>query len=176
MKFVSRLYLFCAILAEFILVLIDFQGENQIHWSILAGLGLLYVYMILRYAVVGKSGYRVKTIVLILVAVLSLIAVDFFIGYRGWSIDYAITGGLLLVDVIIIGLMIGNRRRWQTYMTTQISMIFLSIVPVVLYLMGVASNIKLAFLPLAVSVFLFVGTLMIGGRKAVQELYRRFYI
>ena len=176
MKFVTRLYLFCALVVEFLLVTIDFHGENQVHWSILVGLGLLYVYTVLRYAVLGKSGYRAKTIVLVLLAVLLTVAVDFITGYRGWSVDYVASGGILLVDVIIIILMIWNRRNWQSYLMWQIAMILFSVVPAVLYLAGLEHNFIMAFLPLIASVFLFLGTWMIGGRRASQELYRRFHI
>ena len=42
LKFATRLYLFCALVVEFLLIVIDFHGENQVHWSVLVGLGLLY--------------------------------------------------------------------------------------------------------------------------------------
>ena len=176
LKFATRLYLFCALVVEFLLIVIDFHGENQVHWSVLVGLGLLYVYTVLRYAVLGKSGYRAKTIVLVLLAVLITVAVDFITGYRGWSVDYVASGGILLVDVIIIALMIWNRRNWQSYIMWQITMILFALIPAVLYLIGLEHNFIMAFLPLIVSVFLFIGTLMIGGRRAGQELYRRFHI
>jgi len=176
LKFATRLYLFCALVVEFLLVVIDFNGENQVHWSVLVGLGLLYIYTVLRYAVLGKSGYRAKTIVLVMLAVLLTVAVDFITGYRGWSVDYVASGGILLVDVIIIVLMICNRRNWQSYLMWQIAMILFSVIPAVLYLMGLENNFIMAFLPLSVSVFLFLGTLIIGGRRASQELYRRFHI
>ena len=174
--FACRLYLFCALVIEFLLLMIDFNSEAQVHWSILVGLGLLYIYTVLRYAVLGKSGYRAKTIVLVLLAVLLTVAVDFITGYRGWSVDYVASGGILLMDVTIISLMIFNRRNWQSYMMWQLSTIFLSLIPAALYLAGIESNAYMAFLPLVVSVFLFLGTLMIGGRRASQELYRRFHI
>jgi len=176
MKFATRLYLFCALVVEFFLIVIDFNGDNQVHWSVLVGLGLLYVYTVLRYAVLGKSGYRAKTIVLVLLAVLITVVVDFITGYRGWSVDYVASGGILLVDVIIISLMIWNRRNWQSYLMWQIAMILFSLIPAILYLIGLERNFIMAFLPLIVSVFLFIGTLMIGGRRAGQELYRRFHI
>lgn len=176
MLFACRLYLFCAIVVEFLLAWIDFAGENQVHWSILTGLGLLYVYIVLRYAVLGKSGYRAKTIVLVLFGVLLTIVVDFTTGYSGWSVDYVATGSILSVDATIIVLMACNRRNWQSYLMWQIIMIIFSIIPATLYWCGLEQNFYMAFLPLVVSVFLFVGTLMIGGRRATQELYRRFHI
>ncbi len=174
--FASRLYLFCAIVLEFVLVMIDFSRESQIRWSVLVGLGLLYIYTVIRYAIIGKSGYRAKTIVLVLLAVLLAVVVDFVTGYRGWSVDYVASGGILLVDAVIIVLMILNRRNWQSYMMWQITMILFSLVPAVLYWIGIEKNETMTFLPLIVSVFLFLGTLMIGGRRAWQELYRRFHI
>lgn len=176
LKFAIRLYLFCAIVVEFVLIMIDFNSETQVHWSILAGLGLLYVYTVLRYAVLGKSGYRAKTIVLVLLAVLITVAVDFVTGYRGWSVDYVVSGGILLMDAVIMVLMIFNRRNWQSYMMWQLSTIFLSLIPPALYWVGMENNVYMAFLPVVISVFLFLGTLIIGGSRASQELYRRFHI
>lgn len=176
MLFVTRLYLFCAIVVEFLLVWIDFAGENQVHWSILVGLGLFYVYTVLHYAVLGKSGYRAKTIVLVLLAVLLTVVIDFITGYRGWSVDYVATSSILFVDLTIFILMFCNRRNWQSYLMWQIIMIVFSLIPATLYWIGLEHNFYMAFLPLIVSVFLFVGTWMIGGRRASQELYRRFHI
>lgn len=176
LKFATRLYLFCALVLETGLVLLDFNGNNQVHWSILAGLGLLYVYTVLRYAVLGKSGYRAKTIVLLLLAILLTVAVDFTTGYRGWSVDYVVSGGILLMDAVILLLMMINRRNWQSYMMWQLGTILFGLIPELLHFAGLENNNYMAFLPLAVSVFLFLGTLMLGGRRAGQELYRRFHV
>lgn len=173
---ISRLYLFCIVLIEFILIMLDFTKGEEINWSIVVGLILLYSYTVLRYAVIGKTGYQSKTIVLTLITVLVAIGVDFATGYRGWAVDYVISSGILLVDVGIIVLMIYNRRNWQSYMMAQIFMIMCSGIPVILYLLGLEKNVQMAFLPLVVSAFLFLGTIMIGGRRACLELKRRFHI
>ncbi len=173
---ISRLYLFCIVLIEFMLIMLDFTKGGEINWSIVVGLLLLYSYTVLRYAVIGKTGYQSKTIVLTLITVLVAIGVDFATGYRGWAVDYVISAGILLVDIGIIVLMIYNRRNWQSYMMAQIFMILCSCIPVILYLLGLERNVQMAFLPLVVSAFLFLGTIMIGGRRACLELKRRFHI
>lgn len=173
---ISKIYLFCAILTEAILVSINLLTDSKILWSAITGLGLLYVYMLLRFAILGKSGYKSKIIVLTLMAVLILVAIDFVTGYRGWSVDFAIPSSILLVDVGIIFLMIWNHRNWQSYMMWQIFMIICSLIPVILFVMGVETRPYMAFLPLAASVFLFLGTLIIGDRRARVELRRRFHI
>ena len=113
---------------------------------------------------------------LALFTVLMAVGIDFATGYRGWSVDYVISSGILLVDVCIIVMMICNRRNWQSYLMWQILMILLSLIPMSLYLFGLENIGELAFLPLLVSGFLFLGTMMIGGRRAWLELKRRFHI
>lgn len=176
MTLACNIYLFLAICAEAVMVYLDFQLESPIWWSVLVGLGLFYVYLVLRYAVVGKSGYRSKIITLSILAVLLAVGIDMASGYRGWSVDYVLPAGILLVDGVILWLMYFNRRNWQSYMMWQIFMILCSLIPSVLFLMGVEKNAYLAFLPLIVSALIFLGTLIIGSRRARTELYRRFHI
>jgi len=174
--FYCRIYLFCAILLETVLFCLNLYLDSEIWWSVITGLGLLYSYMVLRYAILGKSGYKSKIIILSLIAVLSAVAIDFVTGYRGWSVDYVLPGGIILMDVIIIGYMIYNRRNWQSYMMWQLLMVLCSLLPLFLYLTGLEHNICTAFLPMIVSAALFLGTIIIGDRRARVELKRRFHI
>jgi len=176
LKLFSRIYLFLAICVEAVLFGVNVLTESKIWWSAITGLVFLYFYMVLRYAILGKSGYRSKVFVLALLSVLCAVTIDFVIGYRGWSVDYVLPVGILLVDVFILGCMYYNRRNWQSYIMWQILMILCSLIPAVLYLMELENNLWLAFLPLAVSFAIFLGTIMIGDRRARMELLRRFHI
>ncbi len=173
---ISHIYLFCALLAEALLVYLNAVTSSEIWWCTITGLGLLYGYMLLRYAILGKSGYQSKAIVLVLIAVLMAVAVDFVVGYQGWSVNYVLPSGILFIDIGILALMCYNRRNWQSYMMWQLLMILCSIVPLVFSLVGIASSPVLGLIAFASSVFLFLGTLIIGDRKARTELKRRFHI
>lgn len=172
----SRIYLFCAILAEAVLIGINLLTDSQIWWSAITGLALLCGYTILRYAILGKAGYRAKILILALIGVSVAVATDVIIGYRGWSVDYVLPAGILLVDVIIAVYMICNHRNWQSYIMWQILMILCSFLPAILYLVELEHNQFMAFLPLAVSAALFLGTMIIGDRRARLELKRRFHV
>ena len=175
LKFAGRIYFFCALLMWGVLLCIDIMVDPQIWWSIIVGLGLLYSYLVLRYAVIGESGYRSKVIVLSVLAVLLAVVIDFTVGYRGWSVDYVLPGGIILMDGVVLGCMICNRRRWYSYLMWQLLMILCGLIPVGLYLAGLEHNEYLAFLPLAVSAAIFLGTVIIGDRAARMELVRRFH-
>ena len=137
---------------------------------------MLYGYLVLRYAILGKSGYKGKIIVLTLIAILMVVAIDFVVGYRGWSVNYALPSAILLVDAGILILMCINRRNWQSYMMWQIFMILCSIVPVILIFTGIVTAQLFALIAFAFSLFLFLGTLIIGDRRARVELKRRFHV
>lgn len=176
MMLISRIYLFCALLAEVLLVYLNIVLESRIWWCSITGLCFFYGYMLIRYAILGKSGYMQKMIILTIIAVLMIIAVDFVVGYQGWSVNYALPAGILLIDFGIVILMITNRRNWQSYMMLQLFMILCSMIPFVFLLLGIVTVPYLVLLAFAFSLFLFLGTLIIGDRRARVELKRRFHI
>ena len=172
----SRIYLFVAILVEALLFYLNVLSDSEMFWSAIPGLAMLYGYLVLRYAILGKSGYKGKIIVLTLIAILMVVAIDFVVGYRGWSVNYALPSAILLVDAGILILMCINRRNWKSYMMWQIFMILCSVVPLVLYAVGIVTAPLLALLAFAFSTALFLGTLIIGDRRARTELRRRFHV
>ena len=172
----SRIYLFVAILVVALLIFLNVLSDSEMFWSAIPGLAMLYGYLVLRYAILGKSGYKGKIIVLTLIAILMVVAIDFVVGYRGWSVNYALPSAILLVDAGILILMCINRRNWQSYMMWQIFMILCSVVPLVLYAVGIVTAPLLALLAFAFSTALFLGTLIIGDRRARTELRRRFHV
>ena len=176
LKLFSRIYLFCAILLQAALFGINLLTESEIWWSGITGLVFLYFYLVLRYAILGKSGYRNKVILIAAISILGAFVIDVVIGYRGWSVDYVLPVGILVVDVIVLICMACNRRNWQSYMMWQILMILCSIIPALLYAKELEQNPYLAFLPLEVSGMIFLGTVIIGDRRARMELIRRFHI
>ena len=104
-----------------------------------------------------------------MIAILILIAIDFVNGYRGWSVRYVFPAAIILVDAGILILMCVNRRNWQSYIMWQIFMILCSFVPIILYLTGIIYVPYLALAALGTSVFLFLGTLIIGDSQGGTE-------
>jgi hypothetical protein len=172
----SRIYLFLAVVAEIVLVNICMLTDVESIVYIISGMIMLYGYIIIRYAILGTSGYRAKTIVLIILAVLMLIAIDVLHGYNGWSVNYVFPSGIILVDVGILLVMAVNYKNWQSYMLQQILTILCSIAALILCKVGVITSPILSIVAMNISLIIFLGTLIIGGRRARVELYRRFHI
>lgn len=161
----SRIYLFVAILVEALLIYLNVLSDSEMFWSAIPGLAMLYGYLVLRYAILGKSGYKGKIIVLTLIAILMVVAIDFVVGYRGWSVNYALPSAILLVDAGILILMCINRRNWQSYMMWQIFMILCSVVPLVLYAVGIVTGAASCLAGVCIFYGTVLGTLIIGDRR-----------
>ena len=76
--------------------------------------------MVLRFAVIGKSGHRAKIIVLAFLAVAIMVALDYIRGFNGWSINYVFPSAVIAVDVGILLLIFINKRNWQSYVMPEL--------------------------------------------------------
>ena len=175
-RILENLFLFLSILIECLLVFINYNADPQVPWSIVVGLVFIYANIVLRLAIVGKSGYMFKTISLIILAVAMMLGIDYVTGYRGWSLDFVVPSAILVVDLVIFLLILINRRNWQSYMMTEILTILLSLIPVILRLTGMIHFKYLVWIAFGTSAFLFLGTLILGDQRARTELKRRFHV
>ena len=172
----SRIYLFACILVEVVLYSINYYDKYKIGWSIIVGLCLFYGYLLIRFAILGKTGYRLKVAVLAVIAILIMVAIDFLVGYHGWSVNFALPGIVLALDVAIIVLMIANRRNWQSYIMWQLAMLLVCLAMFIMYLFEIITVPYVLVAAFFVTGGLFLGTLIIGDRRARVELKRRFHI
>ena len=172
----SRIYFFLAAVIEIILINICMLSEVQSLVYIISGLVLLFGYIVIKYAILGTSGYIAKTVVLTVIAVIMFVAIDFSVGYNGWSVNYVFPSGILLIDAGILVLMVINRKNWQSYLMLQIFMVVCSCAAVVLNAFQIITAPFVSIVALNISVILLVGTVIIGGRRSRVELKRRFHI
>lgn len=174
--FLSKVYLFAAILSEVIMFGINYVDKYKIGWSLIAGLGLLYGYIVIRLAILGQAGHKLKIISLSAIGIIMMILVDFVIGYHGWSVNYVLPSCVIVLDIGIAVLMLVNRRNWQSYIMWQLLMLLVCGGMILLYFLGIITNPYVVGVAVPVTVFLFLGTIIFGDRRARVELYRRFHI
>lgn len=86
MMLLSRIYLFVAIVAEAVLVAVNHYGDFETAWSLVTGLIFFYGYLVVRFAILGKTGYIAKTIVLCFNCHIDIDRNRFVEWLRGWSV------------------------------------------------------------------------------------------
>lgn len=149
---------------------------GDLWWSLVLGMGLIYVNGLLRITILGKSDYLFKLLSAIFLALIVLLEVDWLTGYHGWGANFAFPTAIIALDIGILILMLINRRNWQSYIMVQVVALLLSGVAVILILTEVITFPYLAAVAAAFSLFIFLGTMIIGDRRAREEIKRRFHI
>ena len=175
-KLISNIALFGIILVSAGLGIANYVGGGW-PWCVIPIASMWCLYMVLQLVILSSKGYRIKILAPVILGILLVIIIDICTGSFGWSVNYVLPGGVLLADVIITIMMIINNKRWQSYIIMQIGMIAVSVIPLVLWMMpGMITKPLLSLVAFGVSLFLFLGTLIIGDRTARSELKRRFHI
>ncbi|MGN0343029.1 MAG: DUF6320 domain-containing protein [Roseburia sp.] len=176
MRMVSNVMLFLIIVIAAVVTYINYACTNGFWWSFIVDAGLVYVYLVFRFVILGNSGYRVKMMGMTLVSILYLLLIDWVTGYRGWALNFVLPGAILVLDLGIFVLMFVNLRNWQSYLPLQLWMVVCSLVPGLFCLIHWITLPVLSVVAFGVSLFLFLGTLIIGDRRARTELKRRFHV
>ena len=171
-RFLMRISLFVSVITMLLLGVINYLTYAGLMWSVICDAGILYFLLTLRYTLFNQDeGHTMKIMVQSLAAILLCILIDHILGYRGWSVNYAIPCAILLVDTGIIVLMIVNMQNWQSYILLQLGMIVIAGIQMIL-----VTRPLLSLIALVSSGVLFLGTVLLGDRRAKNELKRRFHI
>ena len=173
---IRRIVLFLSIVAMGGMFIALYMGADIFNWTIVVGLILLYVNVTIYMTITDKIGYMFKTLFLTISVVLILIGIDYYTGYNRWSLDYTLPSSVIFLNVSCIGLMIINHRNWQSYISLQLFNIAWSVILFVLLRLEIIRVPILVLIAMAMSVFLFAGTIIFGGKRASDELKRRFFI
>ena len=176
LQLIVRIVIFTAIVAEVIVLIVNYMTFNGVYWSIIVGLGLLYGCATLLYSVLERKSMQRIIQVQMLLALLLVILLDVVLGYKGWSFKYVIPLILMGVDLGIVVLMFVGIDGWQTYIMTEIVTFLLSIVLMILHFTHLVSTSYFTIISLAVTGLILLGTIMFGQNMISNEIKRRFRI
>ncbi len=176
LKRLINIVTYFAVVLEIIFIIVNYYNLKDVKWSVITGVSILYLILTLQYTFTKRNGHIFKIFVQIFAAIILLIVIDFAIGYTGWSLNIGLPVIILVLDFIIVLCMLVNFKNWPSYMLIQVFTLFMSIVQMILYLTGVVEEIVLSWTSFGVSAIIFTFCVVIGGKKAKDELKRRFFI
>ncbi len=177
LELIGRIVLFLDIVLGALAVLVNYMQEGTIWWSGIVVGGLGYMLLILFFFIENEhAGYRSKALTGVACGAAYMVLIDYILGFRHWSLNYGIPSALMIMDVMIVAVMFVNLRNWQSYLLFQIFMILCSGVCVLLSLFGVIERPLMSYTAFGVSIVLFLAAFIIGGRRARNELKRRFHV
>ncbi len=174
-RIAGNIFILIALVLEVLLILINYVTSTHVWWSLICGVGLVYACVTLKNMFSDNSGHVMKLFVQSVGAIILALVIDYILGYRAWSVNYAIPTAILTVDGSVVLLMIINRKNWQSYILMQILMIVVSVIMVLLIGADIVTKPVLTLVAAGVSLGAFVCTYIIGYKKAEVEIKRRFH-
>ncbi len=173
---IARIYLTAAIMISGISIAVNYLKTPDVLWCLVVIGGLILTYLSLKVLVEYEFGYHVRVYTTVFAALGYMILIDAVFGFQRWSLNYLFPVMILGIELAAMILMITNFRNWQSYLSWQMFMIGLSILAVILGHFGIITRPRMSWITLGISIFIFIGTVIIGGRRARTELKRRFHI
>ena len=174
----GRILLFLSLVLEAALILVNYLTFSSFPkcWSAITGGIIAYLILTLWDLLSRRQGHIQKIYMHIFVVMGLLLLIDVSLGWKGWSLEFGLPCMIYgLVAAIVICMAI-NSSSWQNYVLMQLAAVCLSVIDVVLHFTGFFHHIVLAWTAFGLSVLLWSGTMIIGDRKAQNELKRKFHI
>lgn len=159
-----------------ILGMINYAAYSGFMWSAIAIGMITYIAVTMRYFLMShvNLGFQIK--IQIIGALLLLLLIDYMTGYKGWSVDYAIPGTILLANTIMIFLTIKNPINWQSYFMCQFTLTIFSVIPIILWAVGLIGHLVMAMMTFILSSLILLVVVILYGRNVKDELIRRFHL
>ena len=174
MRLALRIVTFCAIVGSLVLGIVNYLTYRGVKWSLVSVAAIIYLYLTFAVTVQPLSDEQEKILFQGIISMALALAVDFSLGYRGWSVNIAIPVIMIVVDVVFFVMMLVRRRDWRSYVIPQIELTLLAAVLLLLVSMDVVTRKALAMVAVFVIVVQLFGVFLIGGRSTTLELNRRF--
>ena len=171
-----RVLLFLSIAAGTICLLLNFSLLGGSWWSltVLMGLGMMWVVIL---TAIRRRGNLSKAIVTLAVVIsLLLVLLDWRLGWRGWSVNYAIPVLMIFgtLGILVLSKLLG--RKVSDYGIHLLVNGVFGLIPLVFVLLGWATVVLPSLVSVGVSVLSISALLLFSSRDAVAELKRRLHL
>lgn len=174
--FVMRLVLFIFVVAEIASVIVNRLTTPGIKWSILSAAGMLYIYLCMYFWIRNNSALASKIGFSIILTMLITVLADYWTGYYGWSLTWAVPGLVLLGDGVIFFFMMINKQSWYSYLLLLLIFVLCSIAINIYFHISGGGWKMLPSISFIISALFLLGTYIFGEREFGGELKRRFHI
>ena len=159
-----------------VLLLINVLVDKTNHWSLLCVAGILYVYGTIIYNKKRNINIASNVFVQCLLVSLLIIAIDYFIGFSGWSLNVSIPIVVIVANSTLMILTIVSRKRYMKYAMYHVLTFLFSMIPLILMFMGIIQNKVLTIVSSSIAAFSLLLTIILCGRAMWIETKKRLHM
>lgn len=177
-SFILRLLAFLSVLAIFTTIVINVMTYREGHtlWSVIVIFNIGYFWLLIKSTFKKEGNVPVRLVIQTIAISLLLSVIDYFTGNFRWSVNYAIPFVIMASLLSILSLSIGSRYRYITYFLHIITAVLLGFIPIILWLMGLATVLWPSLASAVLSFTTLLGMIIFGDKETTEEIKKRFHI
>ena len=174
--FIINFTKFVSILIAVILFVINRLTTPNIHWAELVNIGILYIWITVIYSV--RKNINIAGHVLIQSICISILTVyiDIIIGFKAWSLNYAIPIIIIIANITMLVLTIVSHRRYIRYGVYQLLIVIFSMIPLFLIYENIVENKVLCFIASGISILNLIITICLSAKDVKEAIVRNFHM
>ena len=170
-----KILLLVSIIVSLICVAID-HALNKYHFSLLVIFGFVCLFIILKTTLTKRDSIY-KTILwqLVIFAIL-IISWDYFTGWHGWSLTYAVPILCIVgsVSIAILSIVLHDYLDEELFYFICIALI--GMIPLTFVFTNIITNKIPSIICALLNIFCFLGLLIFKSKEILEELKRRMHI
>ena len=152
-----------------ILLIINVLVDKTNHWSMLCIAGIIYVYGTVIYTKKRNINIASNVFVQCLLVSLLILAIDYFIGYSGWSINMVANSTLMVLTIV-------SRKRYMRYAMYHMLTFLFSMIQLILLFCGVLENKVLTIVASGIAGLSLLLTVILCGKAMWEETKKRLHM
>ena len=158
------------------LMLINFSFQKKLNWSIIAILGILYVWNTVVFSL--KKGINLASSVLFqtIQILIILFFIDFIFGFKKWSFFIGFPIVNIISNLIMVILTIVKYKKYVQYAIYEIIILFLSILSNFIIMVVFKYRIVLNIISLCFAILNLIIVTVLNGKALKIELQKKFHI
>ena len=175
-KLIIKILMCASLYIAFLLLLINFLVNERLSWSLICIVGIVYVWITTLYSIYKKVNIAAHVMLQTICVSALTIAIDYIIGFRGWSLEIAVPIIITIANITLFVLTIVNRKRYIKYVIYELIIFIVSLIPMILFFVGIIKSFLLVTISTSIAVVNFLLTIILCGKDVKDEIKRRFHI
>ena len=157
-------------------LIINHFVTRNFKWSLLVIAGVIYTWITAMNSIKKNVNIASRVMLQVILIDILCVALDWIIGYRGWSFTIAIPISIITANVTMLLLLMCTFKIYARYIIYQLIIFVWSMIPVVLCLIGWVPTNILTIIATPIAIFSLLLTIILFAKDVNEEMKKRFHI
>ena len=145
-------------------------------WSLLVIAGVIYTWITVMNSIKKNVNIASRVMLQVILIDILCVALDWIIGYKGWSFTIAIPISIITANVTMLILLMCAFKIYAKYIIYQLIIFVWSMIPAVLCLIGWVPTNILTIIATPIAVFSLLLTIVLFAKEVNEEMKKRFHL